>query len=255
MMKPEYIQLIQDTVPVLRKNGVSLTQYFYTRMLNNHPELKNTFNLDHQSTGRQPRALAAAVLAYAENIENPSVLTKALERITTKHVSLNIQPEHYMIVGDNLLHSISEVLNVTMDSDLIAAWKAAYLQLAALMIDLEKNKYTTQNTQTGGWSGWRDFKITTIEAMPEGQIFTLIANDAQTIPSAEVGEFISVRIHLKDHDLHQPQQFTFTAPQHNERYQIIVKQEESSSTFSVANTLLTKYQVNDIVEVSQPAKL
>jgi nitric oxide dioxygenase len=96
-MTPQHIELVQATVPVLRENGVALTTYFYNRMLNNHPELKNTFNMDHQSTGRQPRALAAAVLAYAENITNPGVLAKAIERITTKHVSLDIQPDQYAV--------------------------------------------------------------------------------------------------------------------------------------------------------------
>ena len=56
-------------------------------------------------------------LAYAENIENPTVLAKAVERITTKHVSLDIQPDQYAIVGDNLLHSISEVLNVPLNQN------------------------------------------------------------------------------------------------------------------------------------------
>ena len=135
-MTPQHIELVQATVPVLRENGVALTTYFYNRMLNNHPELKNTFNMDHQSTGRQPRALAAAVLAYAENITNPGVLAKAIERITTKHVSLDIQPDQYAIVGENLLHSISEVLDVPMDSDLIAAWKEAYTLLSRLQSGL-----------------------------------------------------------------------------------------------------------------------
>ena len=126
-MTPEHIELVKSTVPVLRENGVALTSYFYQRMLKNNPELNNVFNLDHQSTGRQPRALAAAVLAYAEHIENPSVLAKAIEHITTKHVSLDIRPEQYAIVGENLLHSISEVLDVPMEAELIAAWKAAYL--------------------------------------------------------------------------------------------------------------------------------
>ena len=87
-MTPEHIELVKSTVPVLRENGVALTSYFYNRMLNNHPELKNIFNLDSQNSGRQPRALAAAVLAYAEHIENPSVLAKAIEHITTKPCQL-----------------------------------------------------------------------------------------------------------------------------------------------------------------------
>ena len=49
------------------------------------------------------------------------MLAKAVERITTKHVSLDIQPDQYAIVGDNLLHSISEVLNVPFESELIEA--------------------------------------------------------------------------------------------------------------------------------------
>ena len=69
------------------------------------------------------------------------MLAKAVERITTKHVSLDIQPDQYAIVGDNLLHSISEVLNVPFESELIEAWKQAYLQLADILIGVEKQKY------------------------------------------------------------------------------------------------------------------
>ena len=54
-MTPQHIELVQSTVPVLRENGVALTSYFYQRMLNNHPELNNVFNLDSQSSGRQQR--------------------------------------------------------------------------------------------------------------------------------------------------------------------------------------------------------
>ena len=82
-MTPQQIELVKSTVPVLREHGVTLTTYFYKRMLNNNPELKNVFNLDDQTSLRQPRALAAAVLAYAENIENPTVLAKAVERASS----------------------------------------------------------------------------------------------------------------------------------------------------------------------------
>ena len=44
-MTPEQIQLVQSTVPVLRENGVLLTKHFYQRMLGNHQNLKEVFNL------------------------------------------------------------------------------------------------------------------------------------------------------------------------------------------------------------------
>ena len=252
-MTPQHIELVKATVPVLRENGVALTTYFYNRMLNNHPELKNTFNLDHQSTGRQPRALAAAVLAYAEHIENPSVLAKAVERITTKHVSLDIQPDQYAIVGENLLHSISEVLDVPMDSDLIAAWKAAYTQLAELLIGVEKSKYDALASKNGGWAGWRNFEITTIEDTASGKLFSLKAQDGNAIAPAEADEYISVRIQVPGAEIRQPQQFGLAEAQTGQ-YQILVKSEEQPSEFSVNNILIQHYKAGDIVEVSAPLK-
>lgn len=251
-MTPEYIELVKSTVPVLRENGVALTSYFYQRMLNNHPELKNTFNLDHQSTGRQPRALAAAVLAYAEHIENPSVLAKAIEHITTKHVSLNIQPEQYAIVGENLLHSISEVLNVPMESDLIAAWKAAYLQLADILIGVEKQKFEYLASTQGGWAGWRAFIISAIEHIDEKAVFTLKPQDEADVMQAAAGQFISLKVRVPQQDLEQPQQFKLLGSSTTDCYSVEVEADSSPTEYSVNHILLTHYQVGDVVQLSAP---
>lgn len=251
-MNPQYIELVKSTVPVLRENGVALTSYFYNRMLTNNPELKNTFNLDHQSTGRQPRALAAAVLAYAENIENPSVLAKAIEHISTKHVSLDIQPDQYSIVGENLLHSISEVLDVPMDSDLIAAWKEAYLQLAEILINSEKQKFDNLAAKQGGWSGWRSFDITAIESNENGKTFTIKAADGNDVVGADAGQYVSVKVKVPNHELQQPQQFKFADAQANNEFKFAVKAEENGTEFSVANILLENYNVGDTVQVTAP---
>ncbi|WP_372403948.1 globin domain-containing protein [Acinetobacter piscicola] len=253
-MTPQHIELVKSTVPVLRENGVALTQYFYNRMLNNNPDLKNVFNMDHQSSGRQPRALAAAVLAYAEHIENPSVLAKAIEHITTKHVSLNIQADQYAIVGENLLHSISEVLDVPFESELIAAWKEAYLQLADILINVEKAKYDGLATQNGGWKGWREFEITALENTETGKKFTLKAKDGQSLPAAEASQYISVKVQVPNHNIQQPQQFTFATAQNNTEYQIEVKPVETATEYSVANILLESYKVGDSLEVTAPLK-
>lgn len=251
-MNPQHIELVKSTVPVLRENGVALTTYFYQRMLKNNPELNNVFNLDHQSSGRQPRALAAAVLAYAENIENPSVLAKAIEHITTKHVSLDIRPEQYSIVGENLLHSISEVLDVPMDAELIAAWKAAYFQLADILIGVEQKKYQQLAEQTGGWAGWRTFEISLIEDTAEGKRFHLKAQDGKAFTQAQAGQFISVKVKVPQQDLEQPQQFHLNTEQNGETYIFDVNVENTTSELSVANILLNHYTLGDSVAVTAP---
>lgn len=250
-MTPQQIELVTSTVPVLREHGVALTSYFYKRMLGNNPDLKNIFNMDSQTSGRQPRALAAAVLAYAEHIENPAALAKAVERMATKHVSLDIQPDQYSIVGENLLHSISEVLNVPFESDLIAAWKQAYLQLADILIGVEKQKYETLAAQQGGWAGWRAFEISDIANSDAGKIYTVKSVDQQAISQPTSGQFVSVKVKVPGHDLHQPHQFVLSNDQGQE-YQFIVKPEENRTEFSVSNILLDHYAVGDKVELSAP---
>lgn len=247
-MKPEHIELIKSTIPVLREHGVSLTTYFYQRMLKNHPELKNTFNLDHQTSGLQPRALAAAVLAYAEHIENPAVLSNAVERIANKHVSLNIQAAQYDIVGENLLHSISEVLNVDMNSELIAAWKEAYTQLAQLMISVEKQKYENLAQAEGGWAGWRSFIINSIEEIENGKRFTIVAQDQNKVIAANNG-YISVLVHIPELELQQPQQFNVLESTEN-AYCFEASNKENAH--HVEKALVEQYQIGDEVQVSAP---
>ena len=48
---------------------------------------------------KQPFLLAKAVHAYAANIDNLEALVPAVKRITEKHVSVKVLPEHYDLVG------------------------------------------------------------------------------------------------------------------------------------------------------------
>ena len=81
MLTPHQIELVKATVPVLQAHGVDLTKHFYARMLSKNPELRNVFNQAHQARGAQQQALAAAVLAYAQNIEHPENLLGAVKQI------------------------------------------------------------------------------------------------------------------------------------------------------------------------------
>lgn len=142
-------QLVKATAPVLKTHGVALTRHFYARMFQHNPELKQIFNQGHQQAGSQQQALAMAVAAYAEHIDNPSVLAPVLTLVANKHASLGIRAEHYPVVGRHLLASISEVLGEAADEALLAAWGAAYGQLADLLIAEEAALYQQAATQAG----------------------------------------------------------------------------------------------------------
>jgi len=52
----------------------------------------------------------AAVLAYASNIDRLHMLESTITSNGRKHVSLNVRPEQYPIVGKQLLGAIKTVL-------------------------------------------------------------------------------------------------------------------------------------------------
>ena len=150
--------LIKATVPLLESGGEALTTHFYRMMLSDHPEVRPLFNQAHQASGDQPRALANGVLMYARHIDRLEALGPLVGQIVSKHVSLQILPEHYPIVGGCLLRAIREVLGAEIATDaVIEAWAVAYQQLADIFIGAEEQLYTENAAAPGGWRGARSF--------------------------------------------------------------------------------------------------
>ena len=139
MLSNEHRTLVKATVPLLETGGETLTQHFYKMMLSEYPEVRPLFNQAHQASGDQPRALANGVLMYARHIDELEQLGPLVAKIVNKHVALQIQPEHYPIVGTCLLRAIREVLGEEIATqEVIDAWDAAYGQLADILIGAEE---------------------------------------------------------------------------------------------------------------------
>jgi nitric oxide dioxygenase len=257
-MNSQQKELIKATIPILRSSGEDLTNYFYARMFQHHPELKNTFNMGNQANGRQKSALANAVLAYAENINDPSVLINVLKGIGTKHRSLNIQPEQYKIVGAQLIASIAEVVGEVATPEILEAWTVAYYELAQIMIDLEKEMYQENAAKSGSWNGWRKFTIKKIvQESTEIKSFYLYPEDEKEITDFNPGQFISVQVFVPELNLLQPRQYSLSSTFNPEYYRISVKKEtgiDTNPSGMVSNTLHSKSE-GDVISISAPAGL
>jgi nitric oxide dioxygenase len=99
------------------------------------------------------------VIAYASNIENPSVLEAPLRLIAHKHCGLNVQAQHYHIVLDNLMLAIGEVLGAAVTPEVGDAWRAAIHALAETLIGAEAAMYDAAERRAGGWRGWGKFRV------------------------------------------------------------------------------------------------
>ncbi|RDY26702.1 bacitracin resistance protein BacA [Romboutsia weinsteinii] len=141
MLSQKTIDIVKSTVPALKEHGMEITTTFYKIMFRNNPEVKEMFNMDKQESGAQPKALAMTVLAAAQNIDNLEVLLPAVKKIGQVHVNTNVKPEHYPIVGKNLLLAIKEVLGDAATDEVLEAWGEAYGVIAKVFIDVETEIY------------------------------------------------------------------------------------------------------------------
>ncbi|MBL8462674.1 MAG: NO-inducible flavohemoprotein, partial [Thauera sp.] len=249
-------ELVKATIPVLKEHGVALTTYFYQRMFRHNPELKNIFNQSHNETGKQPVALAMAVLAYAENIDDPSVLAPVITLIANKHASVGIRAEHYPIVGKHLLASIREVLGDAASDELINAWGVAYGALADVFIDAESKLYNQACNADGGWSGWRSFRI--IDKVRESEEITslhLVPCDGGPLPAYRAGQYTTARVFVPELGVMQLRQYTLSIAPGAMHFRISVKREPAGATTPagrVSNRLHDFYKVGDMLELAPP---
>jgi nitric oxide dioxygenase len=200
MLSDRTVRTVKATAPVLRERGLDITRRMYERLFRDK-EIKRLFNQSHHGEeGTQPRALAGAVHAYADNIDRLEELAPAIERIAQKHVALNIVPEHYPYVGCALIGALRDVLGQAATDEVIEAWTEAYEFLADVLIEREAQLYEDARTTTGGWAGWRDFQVDRV--VPEGEViksFYLEPRDGGPIMPFKPGQYLTFQLDTPEH--------------------------------------------------------
>ena len=134
----------------MQDKGVDITTNFYNRMFSNNPELRDMFNQPNHKQGLQSTALAMAVLAAAQHIEDLSPIVPVVMPVAHKHCALQVKPEHYPIVGENLLATIAELTGLSMDDPVIKAWEKLMAKLQMLYRNRKRHlcKYGVGRFQT-----------------------------------------------------------------------------------------------------------
>ena len=137
------IGIVKSTAPVLVQNGVAITTAMYERLFVD-AEIKALFDQVAQQSGEQPRRLAAAIVAFAQNVDNLPALAGAIERMATRHVQTHVRPEHYPSVAAALLPAIRDVLGEAATDEVLQAWGEAYGFLADVLIAREAEMYALE---------------------------------------------------------------------------------------------------------------
>lgn len=244
------VALVKATVPALEAHGLEIVHVMYDRMFQN-PMIRDLFNQSHHGdAGSQPRALTAAILAYASNIENLGALAPAVERIAQKHVGLQILPEHYPYVAEALLGAIKQVLGDAATDEILAAWGEAYWFLANILIAREDHIYRDLAEAEGGWNGWRSFTVE--EVRRESAIITsflLRPTDGAPVVLHKPGQYLTFWLEIPGHAPLKRNYSISNAP-NGENYRITVKREPHGLA---SNWLHDHGAAGTVLKVAPPA--
>jgi nitric oxide dioxygenase len=249
-LSAQTIALVKATVPALEAHGLEITRRMYQRMFANEA-IRDLFNQSHHGeTGSQPKALASAILAYAQNIERLEVLGPAVERIAQKHVGLQILPEHYPAVAESLLGAIKDILGDAATNEILAAWGEAYWFLANILIGREKQIYDTTAAASGGWTGWRDFVVESKQR--ESDIitsFVLRPRDSGPVIRHRPGQYLTFWLEVPGHHPLK-RNYSISSTPDDRTYRISVKREPGGV---VSNWLHDTVESGAILKAAPPA--
>ena len=162
------------------------------------------------------------------NIDNLGVLASRVERITQKHVALNILPEHYHFVAEALLGAIKDVLGDAATEEVLEAWGEAYWFLADLLMAREANIYARLAAAPGGWNGWRDFAVESTK--PESEVirsFVLVPADGRGVMRHRPGQYLTFALDVPGAG-HLKRNYSISSAPEDRAYRISVKREATA---------------------------
>ncbi|EFO61241.1 Flavohemoprotein lateral transfer candidate [Giardia lamblia P15] len=269
-LSEDTIKAVEATAGLIAAQGIEFTRAFYERMLTKNEELKDIFNLAHQRTLRQPKALLDSLVAYALSIRRINELYElkgkdlpwtghlaelqgffsVAERVANKHTSVGIQPAQYQIVGAHLLATIED--RVTKDKAVLAAWGKAYEFLADLLIKREEEIYAETEGPEGGWRQTRTFRVEEKTRVNEVICrFRLVpAKGGASVVQHKPGQYLAIFVRNPELFQHQQiRQYSIMSAPNSAYYEIAVHKDGAGT---VSRYLHDHVDTGDLLEVAPP---
>jgi nitric oxide dioxygenase len=247
---------VRATLPVVGAAIGDITERFYARLFEAHPDLlRDLFNRGNQAAGTQRLALAGSIAGFATHlVEQPGTRPDAmLSRIAHKHASLGISPAQYKVVHEHLFAAIVEVLGTAVTPDVAEAWDEVYWLMANALITIE-NRLSAEHGHLAGGT-WRDWEVVgRREETADVASFVLRPVGGGKPQPFQAGQYVSVQVELPD-GARQIRQYSLTSAPDAELRQISVKRErgaDASPAGEVSNHLHDTVQVGQVLRVSAP---
>ncbi len=127
----ELIRRLRATYTLVRECEVHFAEIFYAKLFTAAPNLRSLFRTEPQ---QQAEKLTASLDAIVRNLEAPDENAEMLIALGRRHVGYGVKPEHYDLVIELLIQSMSELLGAKATAQALDEWRLALRLVSDQMI-------------------------------------------------------------------------------------------------------------------------
>lgn len=131
MFTDREIEVVRSTWAPAAEDPDAIAKLFYGRLFEVAPEVKPLFTGDMTAQGRK---LMQMIGVAVNNMDRIDEIVPAVIDCGERHDAYGTKPEHYPVVGDVLLETLSTALGEAFTDEAEQAWAKTYSTIAGLMI-------------------------------------------------------------------------------------------------------------------------
>lgn len=137
-MTERQIQLVQESWSLVSVNADAAGQLFYARLFEVAPQVKHHFTSEPKEQVRKLMSMITMVVSRLNRLET---ILDDIKALAMRHNKYGAQREHYAVVGQCLIWTLSKGLGERWNKETEDAWIAAYTVLSGAMIH---NQFASQ---------------------------------------------------------------------------------------------------------------
>ncbi len=127
----DLVQRLRDSYDLVRQRDLQLAEIFYERLFTAAPAVRPLFTLPSE---QQAAKLMAALDAIVRNLTAPADNAALLNDLGKRHAAYGARPEHYDLVIDLLVESMTTLLGDEIDATVFDEWRMALRLVSDQMI-------------------------------------------------------------------------------------------------------------------------
>jgi len=126
------VEVLEESFDLVAPQGDELISKFYDNLFETAPAVQPLFA--HVDMEGQRQALLNMLIVVRESLRDLDDIVPDLEDLGARHVQYGAMAEHYPVVGEVLIGTMSEVAGDAWKPEYTSAWQEAYGVVQGVML-------------------------------------------------------------------------------------------------------------------------